>query len=45
MEKLMGQKMEVGDKMENLMDQKMELLQNCMEAMLLHTLDERFPKR
>jgi hypothetical protein len=33
----MDQKMEVEDKMENLVDQKMEQLQNSMEDMLLHT--------
>jgi len=30
--------------METLMDQNMERLQNSIESMLLHTLDERFPK-
>ena len=37
-------KREIEDKMEKLMDLKMEWLKNYMESMLLYTLDERFPK-
>jgi hypothetical protein len=36
--------MKFKDKMENLMDQNMERLQNYLESIILHILDERFPK-